>query len=156
MVRDAMSTEVVSVRPEEPVLTAVERLLGVGRTCLPVVDDEGRLVGILSEADLLRLALPRYADFLEDAAFLPPTPELLDLARSGRLTQVAVSAIMHGGPLYTVEEDTPLVEAALLMLRHGIRCLPVLRAGKLVGMLDRQDLVRALVRPALQEPLSEP
>jgi len=146
VVRDFMSTEVETVRPNDMALEAAKRLLQSGFSSLPVIDDEGRVVGILSEADLLRLGLPTYLLMMTDLSFLPPEAEFIDSEGMGRLVGMTVRQVMQSRILHTVEENTALATAALLMLRHHVRRLPVLRDGKFVGIINRSDLVRAMIR----------
>jgi CBS domain-containing protein len=121
-------------------------MLAGGQTSLPVVDEEGRVVGIVTGLDILHAALPRFVEMLDDAAFLPPDLDGVDMADGRRLAQVPVAEAMSAEPL-TVEEDTPVAEAALLMLRHGFMALPVLREGRLVGLVGRLDILGRMVGP---------
>ena len=152
-VAQAMTREVVTASPDEPVSIVARRMLDSGHASLPVVDADGRVVGMISEADLIRLVIPKYVDMLEDVSFLPPELDFISVETDEPLGRVKVEQVMRREPLYTVEEQTPLVEAALLILHHRIRRLPVVRDGKLVGILSRGDIVRAIVHPALEESL---
>lgn len=148
MVRNVMNREVLTASPDESLTAAAARLLRSGRTALPVIDAAGRLVGVLSEADLLALAMPESVKALEDAAFLPPGFDPLSLSCASNPPPTPVGDVMHTEPLYAVEEDAALAEAALLMLRHGLDDLPVVSAGRLVGIVGRRDILRALLASA--------
>ncbi len=153
MVRNYMSTDVQPLRPDDLVPQAVARMISTDSPSLPVVDDEGRVVGVLSQSDILRLSLPRYVDRIGDLSFLPPDVDFIEPEGIERLADVRVGKIMHTDPLFTVTEDTPLAEAALLMLRHRIGRLPVLREGKLVGVITRGAIMRAILEVICEEPL---
>ena len=150
-VGEVMTRDVVVARPEETVVEVARRMVDSGHASLPVIDDGRRVVGMISEADLIRLVIPRYVDMLEDVSFLPPELDFIVLDQTQPLGSVQVEQVMRREPLYTVQEDTPLVEAALLILHHRIRRLPVVRDGQLVGIISRGDIVRAIVRPTLEE-----
>lgn len=120
VVRDVMTTTVVTVAPEDQVATALQVLIERRITGLPVVDAHGRVRGVISELDLLR-AMRRGAD-------LRTTP---------------VSRVMHRRPLF-VEPETDLYDAVAVMEEWQVRRLPVCERGRLVGIISRGDVLRAL------------
>jgi len=141
-VADFMTTEVVTVTPDTPVLAAARLMLERKISGLPVVDAAGRAVGIVTEHDLLRGGKPEGGEtrphWLE--RMIAPA----DLAGNGaRLRNV--SEVMTRDPV-TVAEDTPLEEAGRLIEERGFKRLPVVRDGRLVGVIARADLVRALTQ----------
>jgi len=140
-----MSREPLLARPEDDLLAVAHQILQTGQTTVPVVGADGRLVGIVTDFDILHRALPRYLDMLEDVSFLPPDFEGLDLAEARHLAEISVAEVMREESLYVVEEESTLVEAALVMLRHRVRMLPVVREGVVVGLVSRRDLLRKLV-----------
>lgn len=146
MVREVMSREPVLAQLDDNLLVVAEKILLSGQTTVPVVDGSGRLVGLITDYDILHRALPSYLDMLEDASFLPPDFEGLDLAESCHLGEVPVRNVMRTENLHTVREDTPLAEAVLLMLRHRFRMLPVVRDGVVVGLVSRKDLLRRIIQ----------
>ena len=85
---------------------------------------------------------------MADVSFLPPEADFIDEEGREHLATIPVGQIMHRKPLYTVATDTSLAEAALLMLRHHIRRIPVIEDGKVVGIITRSDIVRAMLRSA--------
>lgn len=153
MVRNYMSTDVRPLRPDQSVPQAVAQMIETSSTSLPVVDQDGKVIGVVSQSDILRLSLPRYVDRIGDLSFLPPDVDFIEPEGMEKLAEVKVGEIMHTEPLFTVEEDTPLAEAALLMLRYRIGRLPVLREGKLVGVISRQAILRAILEVICEEPL---
>ena len=116
-VKNAMTKAVVSVSEDATIDEVFELLLRHHVSGLPVVDSEERLVGVVSELDLLMLLT---------------NPE------SG---ESHVSDYLSGDVL-TVEEDDPLAEVTELFLTHRFRRLPVVRDGRLIGVISRRDLVR--------------
>jgi CBS domain-containing protein len=122
LVRDAMTTMVLTVTPWDRASDAVALLVERHITGLPVVDDDGRVLGILTELDLIR-ALRRGAD-----------PQLL-----------LVADVMHTRP-YFVEPDTDLYQAVALMEEWQVRRLPVCVGGRLAGIISRGDVLRTLAR----------
>ena len=139
---DVMTREVISIGSDATAMQAVALMLKHGISGLPVVDSNGIVVGLITEGDFLRRAelgtRPRRARWLEF------------LIGPGRLASEYVRAcgrkvmeIMTPTP-HTVAESMPLEEVVQLMERHRIKRLPVVREGKLVGIVSRADLVRAL------------
>jgi CBS domain-containing protein len=140
--KDVMTQNVVSVQPDATVLHAVRLMLQKKISGLPVIDKGGQLVGIVTEGDLLRRAetgtqrqRPRWLEFL-----LGP----------GRLADeyvhthaVKVEDIMTREPA-TVAENTKLEDVVDLMERRRIKRIPVMRAGTVVGIISRANLLHAL------------
>jgi len=156
MVKEIMSREPLLARPGDNLLGVAHQIIQTGQTTVPVVDADGRLVGIVTEFDILHRALPRYLDMLEDVSFLPPDFEGLDLAEARHLAEISVAEVMREESLYVVEEEATLVEAALVMLRHRVRMLPVVRDGVVVGLVSRGDLLRKLVAVGSQSSQETP
>jgi CBS domain-containing protein len=143
---DVMTANPVTVKPDSSVMEAVRIMLQKRFSGLPVVDDTGAVIGIVTEGDLLRRAetgtqrrRPRWIEF-----FVGP----------GRLATEYAQACGHkvdevmSQPVLTVTEDRPLDEIVNMMERHGIKRLPVVRDGKLVGIVSRANLLRALASVA--------
>jgi CBS domain-containing protein len=124
-----MQREFASVRSDER-LDFVDDVMALGRVRhMPVVDD-GNLVGIVSQRDLLAASLSKVLDF--------DVKERRTFLRS-----VDVREVMAGRPI-TVAPGASLAEAAALLLRHKIGCLPVVGpGGKAVGLVTETDLLRA-------------
>jgi acetoin utilization protein AcuB len=129
-VKDYMSTVLHTVRPEDSIGTAFKKLSLNRIRHLLVVDEAGRLQGIITDRDI-RLALPSLAF----------TPDIGDVYL--RLEDLKVHQVMTRD-LYTITLESLLIEAVDLCLRHTIGALPVLRDGTLVGIITETDLLRAL------------
>ena len=144
--QDIMTLGVVSVQSNASVMRAVQPMLQNEISGLPVVDDKGSLVGIVTEGDFLRRGelgtqrkRPRWLEFL---------------VGPGRLAEEYVHAcgrkvdqIMTPDP-YTVSVDTPVDEIVRLMEKHRIKRLPVVKDGKPVGVVSRANLLTALASAA--------
>jgi CBS domain-containing protein len=143
---DIMTRDVAAVHPETTLLAAVKLMAARRISGLPVVDEHGNLVGMMSEADLLRWhegfteREARWLDLLAEGAELAP-----HFLREIQEQRRKIRALMSPKPI-TVEETTPAREIASLMHACGIKRVPVLRDGKLVGIVTRTDLVRALAQ----------
>ncbi len=146
-VHDLMSREVRSVRPDTSVADAVEMLIGKAYKALPVVDDERRVVGILTDGDVLRrLGLP--AAGVQSALTRAELGRELEALRHSGQT---VKDIMVS-PVVTTTEDAPIAQAVKVMTQRGIkRLLVVDRDGRLIGVVSRVDVLRALAQPAVAE-----
>jgi CBS domain-containing protein len=140
-VSDVMTHRVISVSSNADIRHAVESMLKHRISGLPVIDD-GKLVGIVSEADFLRRAetgTERKLSPWYDALFGPDESAAAFVRAHG----LKVHDVMTRDPI-TVTEDAPLHEVVNLMERHRIKRLPVVRAGKVIGMVTRANLLRAL------------
>lgn len=137
-VESVMTSPVVLVSPETGFREIVALLSEYDITGVPVVDPEGRPLGLVSEADLLRTLAAQ-----EDPASLLPAPES---AQAGPDGEVTAADLMTAQPVCTTP-DTSVVAAARLMSRHGLKRLPVLdEEGRVIGMVSRGDLLRVFLR----------
>jgi CBS domain-containing protein len=141
-VESLMSRDVVTVAPETP-LKEVAALLSRHRISgVPVCDADQRVLGVVSEADILR----------KEEGRAPSTTGLLSwLFERDDESLDKVSARTAGeamtSPAITIEPGRPVSEAARLMLERQVNRLPVVLEGKLLGIVTRADLVRAFNRP---------
>lgn len=141
--RDIMSERVVCIGVAETVFDAAELLLGTRVSAVPVVNDKGGVVGIVSEADLLRRAE------IETDAKKGWLARLLDSETSAAHDYVAahtrrVSDVMTRD-VVTAGADTSLRDLVTLMERHGVKRIPIVKDDVLVGVVSRADLLRALL-----------
>ncbi len=149
VVADVMDREPVAVRPDTPVTEVIRTLREHELQGVPVVDDEGRVVGIITESDLVipdpqgDLHLPHFVELFGGVIFLEPLKRFEEKLRKA-FAQTA-SDLMTPDP-DTVRPDTPVEEAARLIYRTGHNRLPVVDSdGRLVGVVTRVDLLGALV-----------
>ena len=138
---DIMTPATRTVAPDTPLDEVIRLLLATPGDALPVLEG-GAVVGMVGEDDLLRRAelgsAPRPSSWL--GLFVSDTARAEAFVRGhGRLAR---DVMTH--PAVTVAEDTPVGEVAALLEQRGLARVPVLRAGRLVGMVGRSDLLRAL------------
>jgi CBS domain-containing protein len=147
-VRDVMTARVISIDSAAPVMQAIQLMLQNRISGLPVVDKNGALVGMVTEGDFLRrgeIGTERHRNrWLE---FLVGPGRLADEYVHSRGRKV--EEVMTREPI-TATEDTPLEEVVRQMERHRIKRLPVVRDGKLVGIVTRANIMHALVSLATE------
>jgi CBS domain-containing protein len=139
-----MTRRVITATPETPILDAARLMLEHKISGMPVVNHGGRVVGIVSEHDLLRrgknevrAARPHWLRLMIERAGMAD--------ESARLSDRRVGEVMTPDPV-TISEAASLEDACGLIEQHGIKRLPVVRDNQLVGVIARADLVRALTR----------
>ena len=125
-VRDFMTTELHTVQPDAEIMDAVQRLVDLNVSSLLVVDAAGTLLGILTERDCIDVALQ--AGYFDEAGG-------------------AVRNFMKA-PALTVAPDTSMMDLALTFARSPLRRFPVLDGDRLVGLVSRRHVLRALVSGA--------
>lgn len=139
-VREIMTKDLTAVESDTPVRELIFILENAEMPNMPVVDDDGRLIGFISEKDLIRAALPGYFEMLHSASFIPDMNQL-----SRKLTKIAddpISKYMRK-EVHFVSEDDDDLRAADLVIRKGVKNLPVVdKEGRLVGRVRRIDLLR--------------
>ncbi|MER5583223.1 CBS domain-containing protein [Streptomyces asoensis] len=149
-VSDLMTTSVVKVHRDTGFKEIAKLLAEHDITAVPVVNDEERVMGVVSEADLLR----KEAAQLDPAGLLPVLhPGPADRAKAEATT---AAGLMHS-PAVTAGPQWTAVEAAQVMERHRVKRLPVVdEAGRLVGLISRADLLRVFLRSdsAVREEIS--
>lgn len=137
-----MVNDVVTIGPEEDVSKAVKLVVDHDISALPVVDDERRVIGILSEADLLhrdKIGTEQHrAWWLE--AVTPASVLALDYAKSHGCK---VAEVMSED-IISADENTPLSDLANILEKNRIKRIPILKDGKLVGIVSRSNLIQAL------------
>jgi CBS domain-containing protein len=126
--KDVMSDGVMSVNARASLLEAARLLVNAGVSAMPVIDDRNMMVGILSEADLIR-GIAAQAD---------PAKVVAD-AKARHVAEIMTRDVVTAG------EETSLRELAGLMLSRNIKRVPILRDGSIVGVVSRVDLLQALV-----------
>lgn len=150
--KDIMTRPVISISPLETVETAARLMLDKRISGLPVINPSDRLVGIVTESDFLRRAEigteRKRGKFLE--FFLGSGTLAEEYAHAhGR----KVSDIMTKEPV-TISEDTALDETVALMEKHQIRRLPVMKNGRVIGIVSRSNLLHALANLVVDSPRS--
>ncbi len=147
-VSEIMDTDPVTVAPDTDVEAVIALLRDHGLPGVAVVNDGGRLVGIVTEADLVLpdddgdLHLPHYVNIFGGTVFIEPLRKFESRLRKAFASNAA--DMMTADPT-TVSPDTSIEDAARLVHEKGHNRLPVVEHGRLVGMVTRVDLLGALV-----------
>ena len=145
-IADVMTRDPVVVRAETPLNEAIQILAERRISGLPVVDDAGQLVGIISETDLMwretGVTPPPYIMFLDSVIYLQnPAKHERELHKALGQT---VGEVMSSEPI-SISPDKPLKEAAQIMHEKEVRRLPVVDdVGQVIGILTRGDIVRTM------------
>ena len=143
--RDIMSKDVVSVTTETSLKELAQLFVETRFSNLPVVDADGKLVGVISETDLIEQQRPLH---------IPTVMTLFDWVFSfgnekrfkeevDRVTATTVGELYHPNPV-TCSPETPVRELAALMSQHKVHLLPVVEADEMVGVVARLDLIRVM------------
>jgi CBS domain-containing protein len=149
LVRDVMDSSPASVSPDAPVEDVVRTMRENELPGVPVVDGDGRCVGIVTEADLVLpddqgdLHIPHYINLFGGTVFLEPLGRFEQRLRKAFASNAA--DMMTADP-DTVRPDTTVREAARIVHESGHNRLPVVEDGRLVGVVTRVDLLGALAR----------
>lgn len=139
-----MSRDVETVSPEATVGEAALLMSSSGHGALPVIDEDGKLLGLLTKTPLVRRLLPKYLE------------QVGDLFRSGefkpfrdnveKVALLPVTDLMNPKPL-TATEDTPLAEVAAMMIMHNQRQVLIVEGERLIGVVGMQDIVDMIAWP---------
>lgn len=144
--QDIMTKSVISIGPDDTVVRAVRMMLQNRISGLPVIDSAGRLVGMVTEGDFLRRVetaterkRPRWLEFLAGGGQLANEYVRTHARR--------VSDVMTTDPV-SVTEDTPLEDVVTLMEKRRIKRVPIVKDGKVIGIVSRANLLHALASVA--------
>jgi CBS domain-containing protein len=144
LARDIMTSNVLTVKPDTTIGEIASLMTTHHISGVPVVDDDGRMIGIVSETDLLhraQLGTERKRKWWI-SLFIDPDMRARDFIKG----HGDVAADVMSRFIVSTHEDATLSEVADLLDANDLKRLPVLRAGKLVGMITRGDLVRVIAR----------
>lgn len=153
--RDLMIPLQEYLRPDNTLKEAVNLLRmakrgeeRVGVKGLPVIDEKGRIVGMLSMRDILRAVFPFYLSMMELGDFTwDGMVEAIAKRSSNRLVKDVMSRVV-----ITIHEDAPLMECVDHIIKHNIKRLPVIdKDGRVVGMLYERDIFFAITKAMLDE-----
>lgn len=143
LVKDVMKKMVVSVEPEMTCRDAAEVLLQHKISGAPVIDEQERLVGVISEKDLFRAIYPTQAEFAEAEGAYLDFEKLEQEARGAG--DKKVSEVMSTR-LITATPDTPILKIGAQMIATGVHRVPVVESGKVVGMVSRRDIYSTILK----------
>jgi CBS domain-containing protein len=142
-VREIMTKDLTSCEKDISVRELIFILDSAGIPNIPIVDEEEKVIGYISEKDLIKAALPGYFEMLHTTSFIPDLNQI-----SKKLTQIAddpIEKYMQHDVLVVTEDDDDL-QAADLIIRKGVKSLPVVDSeGRLMGKVKRIDLLQHLL-----------
>lgn len=150
--KEIMTTELITVSPQTEVLQAARLLLKHRINGLLVVDEEGILVGILCQSDLIaqqkKLPIPSFFTFLDGLFTISSAKQIEKQVR--KIAAITVEQAMTPNPVF-VEPDTDIEAVAALMVDSGFHTIPVLDDGVLVGVVGKEDVLKTLTAKSLDE-----
>lgn len=142
LIRDVMNINVTRVKSGTSLQKAAEIAAFTNASDLAVVDGEDRFLGVVSEGDMMRAALPKLAEVLEAGGNVEEIYTIIE-EKGKALAGMPIEEIMIRAPRTLLPSDT-VHTAAALMANSGIRRLPVVESGRLVGTVSRADVCRAV------------
>jgi CBS-domain-containing membrane protein len=147
--KDIMTRDVLTVKPDTSIEELSSILVNNEISGVPVLDDSGALFGIVTENDLIsrnkRLHIPTVVSFLDAAIYLESSKKFEQEVK--RLTATRVGDICSR-KVVTITEDTTVIDIATIMSEKKVQLLPVIKAGKVVGIVGKRDMVKAVIRQA--------
>jgi len=147
--KDIMTRDVVTVTPDTSIEDLSTLLVSNEISGAPVVNADGAIVGMVTENDLIsrnkRLHIPTVVSFLDAVIYLESSKKFSDDVK--RLTATKVGDIC-AKKVVTITEDTTLTDIATLMSEKKVHLLPVVTAGKVVGIVGKRDVVKAVAQQA--------
>jgi CBS domain-containing protein len=145
-VKDIMTRDVITVAPDMEISQAVKLMLEKRVNGLPVVDETGKLVGILCQSDIIsqqkKLPIPSFFTFLDGFITLSSLKSIEKEVR--KIAATIVAEAMSREPV-TVRPDSSLETVAALMVDKNFHTLPVVEQGRLVGIVGKEDILRTLI-----------
>jgi CBS domain-containing protein len=145
-VKDIMTKEVITVSPETEIVQATKLLLENRINGVPVMDETGKLVGILCQSDLIaqqkKLPIPSFFTLLNGLIPLISKKQLEKQVQ--KIAAITVAQAMTPNPV-TVQPDINIEEVAALMVDRNFHTIPVVDEGELVGIVGKEDMLRALL-----------
>jgi len=141
LVHEVMSTGIVTANRMDTVRSVVVKMMNRNCGAIPVVEGDGRLIGMVTLRDVLLPLYPNYGDYIHDNVH---SRDFVEMEQGySEVLSGKVEAIMSGNPL-TVAPYTPILEAASYMGLKNFRRIPVVDHDRLVGMLSIGDINRGL------------
>ena len=143
--REIMTTELITLTPDTEIVEAAGVLLDNGINGAPVIDEQGRLKGILCQSDLVfqqkQLPVPGIFTILDSFITLPTSKHIEK--QVGKITALKVEQAMTPDPV-TITPDTDIETIAAMMVDKNFHTLPVVEDGRLVGVVGKEDVLRTL------------
>jgi CBS domain-containing protein len=146
-IKDIMTREVITVAPDTKVPEIATIFIEKRINGLPVVDENGNLTGVVTQADLIdqnkNLHIPTVISLLDSFIFLENPKKIeKELKKMAGITAGDICS----KDIITVNEDDALEDVATIMAERKVDTIPVLREGKIVGIVGRIDIIRSMVK----------
>ncbi len=146
-IKDVMIKKVITIKSGTTLERAAEILVKNNISGAPVVDKNGKLIGIISEKDLFKTLYPNFRDIVRDIKFLLSKNKIKYQIKEKKKT--IVDKIMTE-KIITIDENASLLKAGSLILTERIHRIPVVKNGKLIGIVSRRDIFRKLLKSDLE------
>ncbi|MGE5454269.1 MAG: CBS domain-containing protein [Methylocystaceae bacterium] len=147
LAKDIMTHEVIMVSPEENVNSVMKMLIDNKISGVPVVDEEKHLLGVVTEKDLMikakELKVPFYLTVFDSIIYLENPNKFKEEMKKytgSRVKDVMTTRVV------TAEEDTAVSDIVELFTEYNINRVPIVRRGKVIGIVTRNDVLKALVK----------
>lgn len=147
LVKEIMTEPVYAASPTDPVRKIAGIMHNKRVSGVPVVDEDGTLMGFISEKDILNRLLPGFSDFMDNPLGMNDF-EAMEEAYFDILGK-SVGQLMTGKRIMSISPDDPVMKAASQMNLHKFRRMPVVENGKLVGMASLSDIHKAIFKREL-------
>ncbi|MCC5909788.1 MAG: CBS domain-containing protein [Clostridiaceae bacterium] len=140
--KEIMKKEVVTINENSSVYEAIEVLVSRNISCLPIIDDEGNVKGIVSETDLVYVdkKLNPSSYYAYSNVNVPVDTRILQKDIS-RLKTLGIKEVMTKKVL-TIQEDTPLENIIDIIINKGIKTIPVVKDAKIIGIVTRKYILK--------------
>ena len=142
-IKDVMRVRTARIRQDSDIRHAAEIVALSGVSDLMVVDDEDKFIGVLSEGDILRTALPDIDEILDEGGTLEDAFQIF-LDKGKQLAELPIAPLIIQEPI-VLDPENHVAQAATILVDKQIRLLPVVQDSKLVGTISRADVCRAVV-----------
>lgn len=142
-IKDVMRVRTARIRQDSDIRHAAEIVALSGVSDLMVVDDEDTFIGVLSEGDILRTALPDIDEILDEGGTLEDAFQIF-LDKGKQLSELPIAPLIIREPI-VLDPENHVAQAATILVDKHIRLLPVVQDSKLVGTISRADVCRAVV-----------
>lgn len=146
IVAEYMFKDVVAISSDKSFEKVLDLFKNNSFNAFPVVDENRKLLGIVSKTDLLKIFVPEYFSLIDDISFVKDFGAMeIDHKSAGIIKRLLVAGDIMTTRVITITPDSSLFKALALMRKYNIRVLPVVEGEKLVGVISRTDLMRAFL-----------
>lgn len=146
-VKEIMKTKIISVKKGQTLKEAAEIFLDNQISGAPVVDEKGRLIGVLSEKDIFKAIYPNYEDFYLDTGLRVDLEKVDDHLAKAESTKVEEAMTNN---VISVTPDTPVTKVGAMMMAQNIHRVIVIDNNKPAGIVTRRDIYKAIFKDELK------